>query len=133
MVQDTVGNKGSIVSGTTGSLNYFICQSGTHEQGADKAATSNLGIGTAACDTSWHQINMTYDGSTAVFRIDRASDGSASNSTTITADLVGVAINFSTSAELIRGNIAEIFGYDRVLNSTEIGQLENYLHSRYGL
>jgi hypothetical protein len=81
--------KGTLVSGASGSLAYWFAN--TKEQGADKASPSQLGTGTPAADTSYYQLNMTYDGTRmsyhdacgigghvrtiVTFRLGRAGDG----------------------------------------------------------
>jgi hypothetical protein len=128
----SIAAKGSFFSGASGSLVYWSAP--TKEQGADNAATVLLGNGTAAADTSWHQINETYNNTTVTFRLGRATDGSASPSSTLTAVNTIVGANASSGpGEWFNGYIAELIIYNRVLNGTEIGEVEAYLNGRYGL
>ena len=124
-----------IASGTSGSFDWRGSQTTIPaEQIALKACTSGLGNGTATTDTSWHQMNVTYNGTAISFRINRASDGSASPGTSITTNWLTLGINpCGGSFNAFDGQIAEFILYSRVLSGTEITTVETYLHGKYGL
>jgi hypothetical protein len=122
--------KSTLLSGVAQSLAYWFANSGK-EQGADKASLSQLGTGTAANDTSYHQMNMTYDGTTVTFRIDKNSDGSAAPGVAITANDSTLGDNASGGPECFNGTLVEIIAYNRVLSGSEITTVENYLNTRY--
>lgn len=118
-----------IFSGNTNS--YSMDLGRTTEQGAIKVNVALLGNGNATADTNWHQLNQTYDGTTVTFRIDRAADGTGSTGGAITAN--ETTIGKDGGGDALLGQIAELIVYNRVLNGTEIGQVETYLNGRYAL
>lgn len=122
----------TIMTGIAGSLSTRYVVSGK-EQAADNVFVANFGAGTASADTSWHQVNMTYNNTTATYRIDRAADGSATPSSIILTNELGIGFNAGGGIEAYSGQLAEFLIYNRVLNSTEIGQVETYLNGVYGL
>lgn len=97
---------------------------------------TNIGGGTAAFDTSWHQVNHTFKSSTGAyaFRIDRASDGSGTQTATPNAmfQVLGMVPQFG-GIQTFAGQIAEFILYNRVLSGAEITTVETYLHAKYGL
>jgi hypothetical protein len=127
---NSTGNTNPIISGGTNS--YVLNLTRTTEQGATKSNIAVIGDGTTAADTSWHQINQTYNGTTLTMRLGSATDGSANPGIAITANenLIGAD---NGSAQKFGGQIAEIIVYNRVLNGTEIGEVEAYLNGRYGI
>lgn len=125
------GNQ-SLVTGATGNpLMYEFGRSGK-EQSLITSGTV-LVAGSAASNTSWHQVNATYNGTTATLRIDRAPDGSASPGEAITTNELGFGFNARNPSDIFSGQLAEMIIYNRVLTSPEITQVENYLNGRYGL
>lgn len=110
-------------------------QAGTNKyQHVDKAAVTSIGSGNHAFDNSWHQANVTYDGTTLAFRIDRTSDGGATNAQTINSNWVVLGVNLGGgSLTTLNGQIAEFILYNRVLSGAEITTTETYLNSKYGL
>lgn len=105
--------------------------SGIKEQGFSTGVVN--AFGTTAADTSWHQINSTYDNTTAVLRIDRASDGSTVLSSAILQNSTGFGSYTPGGIFSFTGQLAELIIYNRVLTGPEITQVETYLNGRYGL
>lgn len=117
------------------------------EQQISDQNIADLGNGTHAVDTNWHQMNVTCTISTLIsasvqpiFRIDRSSDATLngancnrwnSNSNSVAIQTLGWG--GSNVNELFNGSIAEVIVYNRVLSSTEITDVESYLHAKYGL
>jgi len=134
MKHDAASNKGMLVSGDSGSLGYWTTDSSGKQQGADSVATAALGTGTATGNTSFHQMNMTYNGTTIAYRLDRATDivvGASANA--ITANEGGIGNNGSNNNEAFFGTLCEVIIYNRVLSGGEITTVETYLNGRYGL
>ncbi len=82
--------------------------------------------GTVA-DSDWHQLTVTYDGSTATFYIDGAASGSASSYNPVFNSaggqyLVG-GMGFTGFSQNFQGTIDEIRVYNRTLSASEIQQL----------
>jgi len=105
------------------------------EQGLNCAGVINVGTGTAAADTSWHQTNISFTNSTSLaFRIDETTD----TASIITLGSCGAGPrslggDFDGGAQFLTGNIAEAMYWDVALTSTQISEVESYLHTRYGI
>lgn len=136
-----VVNKQELNTGTTASFAYMFSKDPNNNNSAEQLVTNDnsvsRGRGTAAPDTSFHQMNVTYSNvADPVFRLGRAADttiggahGSTGGSTSgIGWDKPAGGNNFPFS-----GKLAEDIIFDRILNSTEIGQVETYLNNKYGL
>lgn len=122
----------TIVSGSNGAFDWRA--NTTKMQEANKACVSSLGTSTSAVNTSWHQLNVTYNGTAINFRTDRAADGSASPGVAITSTFRGIGINpCGGGLEAYNGQIAEYILYNRVLSGGEITTVETYLNGKYGL
>ena len=123
----------SFISGAGNSFNWRSATT-AHMQQALKACTASLGTSTSVSNTSWHQLNVTYNGTTVTFRTDRAADGTASPATAITVNWLTLGINpCGGSLETLSGQVAEFILYNRVLSGGEITTVETYLNSKYGL
>jgi hypothetical protein len=130
MKKNSTDGKDAIVSSTSpGSLTYWA--NASKLQGADKGGSVELSTGTAAADENWHQMNMTYDGTTVAFRLARSTDGGASNSQTITQaqDTVGL----DAYESYLDADVAALIIYSGVLSAGNITIVENYLNGLYGL
>jgi hypothetical protein len=96
-----------------------------------------IGISTSAACTvgSWSQVNYTYDDSSGAWSIRsaQANIGSGTNVKTITQPN-NVLLWFGPGAVLDWvGSFAEVLIYNRVLTLTEIGIIETYLHTKWGV
>lgn len=80
-------------------------------------------------------LTHTDSGNVLAFRKDGASDGSASGTNVFTGsdsmDLVVVGARLDGTNQ--QYDFAEVLVYDRVLNGTEIGQVESYLSTKWGI
>ena len=126
--------KGELIGANSGGYAYWSCGSSI-QQGMDRQQLAQLGTGTAACDTSWHQANAVFSFSTSVgFRINQATD-TTQGASTGTSGIFPVALgrNNQTTSEYFNGQIAELMFYAHPLQSNEISLLESYLHTKYGL
>lgn len=136
--KDTQNSSSPIISGSFKGISYYANYGGTNLQGVQEEAAIDLGHGTAASNTTnWHQTDYALASGTGVNGTYRQAqstdttvggtgqDGSTASTSTIGHD-VGNAVYFA-------GQIAAIIIYQRQLNSTEIGQVETYLHTKYGV
>ena len=131
-VLKATSGKGTLVSGNSASVGYWFFN--TSEQGADSVNTVGLGNGTAAADTSYHSMCMTYDGTTIKFYLDGATDGSATPSATITATDTGIGLNVQTGLETFHGVLMDIVIYNTALpagGGNSIATWFTYTSSRY--
>lgn len=132
-LSSTAAKTNIISSGSSSAgLAYWMASSGKL-QGADKSCIALLGNGTTAQNTSWNQINLTYDLMNIVFRLNRAADGSVASTTATTANESMIGQSACGTPEFLSGQLAEILVYSRVLSGGEITTVESYLNSRYGL
>jgi hypothetical protein len=98
-----------------------------------------IGTSTTAVATvgSWSQFNATYDDSSGAFafRSNRTANGSGTNALAISQPAVALLYWGGPTAVTLDwlGSIAEIIVYNRVLTGTEITNVENYLHTRWGV
>lgn len=122
----------TVIAGVANSLQYSLGV-GSKEQTLTKTNVASLASGTAASDTSYHQMNYTYDGTTLNFRLGRASDGSTAPATAITATETILGENPANSSNFLNGTLAELIVYNRVLTGPEITTVETYLNTRYGI
>jgi hypothetical protein len=142
----TGSNMAYLGGGTNGDVEYRA--NTAKEQELLKENTNSLGEGTAAADTSWHQMNFSCTTSTNIaavtvpaFRINRATDTTLPNSTILSCSTLGfnnaritdIGYDGGSGAEVLNGSIAEIIIYGRILSSTEFTEVESYLHTKYGL
>ena len=138
-----------MISGVTQAFAHGGCRqtSGGIEQYAGSENVAYLGHGTAACDTSYHQLGVTFcdavvtnctGGGSASnnlqFYIASTTDGSASTVTgsqsfNNNSTFGKAAVNASA---FLTGTVTEIIFYNRVLSSSEISTVQAYLHGRYG-
>ena len=126
--------KCTLLSGGLGSFGYWFSGGGGKMQGADATNQVQLGTGTAAPDTNWHQSNVAFtnNSSTLGFRLDGASDATlGATSHNITTANSAFAINAYGVSEDFAGQVAEFIFFDRVLSGTEISQVEAYLDTKY--
>lgn len=122
------------ISGGSGSLEVRMDNAG-HLQ-LVKTAVVNIAIGTVAvAANTWFQGNATYNPSTGAyaFRMGRAAAGSGTNVQSITAPDISVAWNAGAGGTTLNGFLAELICYARVLSSTEITSVENYLNAKWGV
>ena len=123
------GSDHCIFGGVSGAAEWII-KGSDNKQTATKRGTATLGSSSTALSTSaFKQIAVTYDGSTVQFYKDGATDGSASNSQTMTGKTQYIGNGSSggyryTARECV---------YNRVLNSTELSDTFAYLAGRYAV
>lgn len=131
----------AIVSGAANSFLYGTAfNSATRHNASAKTGIAWFSFGTAAqTTTGYHQMSVTYKdysagGSGVAYRLDRSSDGgNATQAGAITANETSVFWRPATSDFYGWLYFVELIIYDRVLNSTEIGQVETYLNGMYGI
>lgn len=130
--------KHTMIGGNGHSPAYWSCAtgSGPYEQGLDSDDIAQLGTGTAACDTNWHQIDYVYQQNASLtFHIDGSNDPAQSVNDTIAFAQPPATIgeNFAISGEKMHGYIAEVFMYNAAVAPTDVSKLECYLKNKYGI
>lgn len=92
-------------------------------------STTTLSTGT------WYQANVTYLPSSGAyaFRVAQTGAGSGTNATALNGVNNSVGYNGATNSEDLNGQMAALIIYGRVLNSTEIGNVEAYLLAKWGV
>lgn len=123
-------------SGSNNGLDFHVDTTG-HAQ-LEQAGTASIGVSTTAVSVvnTWSQFNYTYDDSTGnfAFRSSQAANGSGTNLKAISQPLTNL-LWFTTGGVNLDwvGDVAEIIIYNRVLNGTEISNVESYLHTKWGV
>jgi hypothetical protein len=125
----------------TGNSSIIGCASGACP---DYAITTNQLVfvasggtlsGTAAADTSWHQINVYFSNfstaNTYQFRRDRAADGSGTPG--FNAIAANTQVGANNNSFFFNGQLAELIYYNTNLTGTQITQVETYLNAKYNL
>lgn len=90
---------------------------------------------TATAASTWFQANCTYLPSSGAyaFRLARAANGSGTAVQTIDAFTFGLGWDPGAGGTTLNGMLAEMITYSRVLTSTEISAVENYLNAKWGV
>lgn len=126
---------GTLIAGGNSSFQWLTTDATTnYEQGGLRTDQAFLGGGSHPADTNAHQGMVSYDNTTFTLRLDRSADGSFTpGDSPISSNETVLFEDGATGGERFTGHILEIFAFNRVLNSTEITQMETYLNGRYGL
>lgn len=123
-------NPHTLIAGQTGCVQYRIngLKQNLVKQAQVDIASSNTNLSTSA----FQQINMTWNGTTATFRLGSAADGSTNNAQTIT--VASIDIGFSGGeGQSFEGDMCMLKVYDRVLSGAEIAAEEAAILSRWGV
>lgn len=135
---NSIGAKGVISSqATAGSFAYYFPYvASTTLQGADQDLVAPIGGGSSAADTSPHQINVVWtDGVSAVFRKDRASDGSASGTGINITQAIAEIGRDQTGGSGQYGNykLGFLAIYNGAASGTIVSNWEAYKHCKWNL
>lgn len=119
---------GTIIGGSIGCVQYRIngLKMNLVKQEQVDVATSGTNLSTSA----FQQVNMTWDGTTATFRLNSAADGNTSNAQTITVDSTTVG---TAASQTFNGDLCMLKIYDRVLTGGEISAEEAAITTRWGV
>lgn len=124
----------TLFSGSSGAFQIRTNTSGVIELAKSNTAiigTSNTGV---LATGTWAQLNATYSSSGAfAFRVARAAAGSGSNLQSITSASNAIAWDPGNGGQDLNGLLAALIVYGRVLNSTEITNVENYFNTKWGV
>lgn len=136
----TSGAVPTFIGGQSSSLTFRLNATATDSAKFELIKTSVAGIGTGSTSNvttgTAYQANVTYSDSSGAwaYRINRAAAGSGTNIQSITAASDSFAWSTSSpSSTYLNGDIAELIVYNRVLSSTEITTIENYLNAKWGV
>jgi len=122
----------TIICGAAGSLQYRTDNS--LNQALVKCNSTNLGHGSGVLSTAvFQQINVTWDGTTAIFRLNSAADGFTSSPESLTAPINRIGINGATSGEFFQGSICMIKVYLDALALDQIQAQEALITTRWGV
>ncbi|HXS14418.1 MAG TPA: LamG-like jellyroll fold domain-containing protein [Acidobacteriaceae bacterium] len=123
----------SIIGSTGGSGIVFRIWSNHMNVLVDLVGGGGSSSATVSANT-WYQGNVTYVPSTGVyaFRQGRAAAGSGTGPTA-SATATMNRIGSGASGENFQGQLAAVIVYNRVLTTTEITNVENYLNAKWGV
>lgn len=93
-------------------------------QGATLAGSTND-------DTSWHLFTARFNGVNSINRLD-GSDETTGNTSSRTLTNIRVMAGGS-GANSWTGDVAEVLGYNKLLDTDEVDLVEEWLDSKYGL
>jgi hypothetical protein len=130
-------SKGFLIGGTLNGFAYWTGNGGKL-QGCEAQNQTSCGNGTAAADTSWHQINCKQQNVSLSwileFRVDGAADPALNiNTTSMSGNINNVGNDGYSSGNTFNGQVAEILIYNRALLASEITTVESYLFTRYSI
>lgn len=128
---DTTSGAKTIVSGNINSFQYRIHN--TEVQQVNKNNVLNLGSSsTAVSTTDYSIIGVTFSSVAGerAFRLNGVADGTMSYAD-ITAQLTRIGTKEQDTAELFKGDIAELRIYNTVLTSSEIATVETELYNAH--
>ncbi len=122
-------------SGGSGALAFYINFAGGSAIGLSSSNIAIIGTATTNWTSgTWFQANATYVSSSGAyaFRMNRAAAGSGTG-TTGAGSVVTSSIGADLSNAAFNGSLAVLICYNRVLSSTEIQNVENYIHAKWGV
>jgi hypothetical protein len=122
----------SILCGLVGSLQYRIGNPNT--QALIVCNTINIGVSdTALSNDEFQQINVTWDGETATFRLNGAADGEVTNAQALSADIDSVGRNPELNAEFFKDDMCVVAACLRLLTLPEVQAVESAIAARWGV
>ena len=123
-------------SATAGGLEYWL-SGGAQALSASYGASIGTGNNTGVWADTWLQTAATWANASAyafyLYNGETIPDGSGSSSVSITQATENICADHGGTNQLFNGSIAEIIVYGSVLNSSDITEVQGYLHGRYGL
>lgn len=119
---------GTIIGDGGGSVQYRVngLKLNLVKQEQVDIATSNTNMSTSV----FQQVSMTWNGTTATFRLNSAADGSTSNAQTITVPSIDIG---TAASQSLNADICMLKIYNRVLSGGEITTEEAAILSRWGV
>ncbi len=118
---DTSGDAKTIVSGTSGSLQYRIVA----KQNFVKTAVTSLGYSdTTLSTTVFNNISAQVNDTGGLYRLNGSPDGAPTSGHTFTPGITAIGRNGANGGEQFRGQIAEIRVYDEQLSLAAIQAVE---------
>lgn len=122
----------SIVCGAAGALQYRTDNS--LKQATTVCNGTNLGTGDTALSTSvFQQINVRWDGSASIFRLNSAADGLDLTPASFISPINRIGINGATLGEFFAGSICMIRIYLEVLALDQVEAIEAEITTRWGV
>lgn len=119
---------GTIIGGSIGCVQYRVngLKMNLVKQEQVDVATSNTNLSTSA----FQQVCMTWNGTTATFRLGGAADGSTSNAQTISVASIDIG---QAASQPLNADLCMLKIYNRVLSGGEISTEEAAILSRWGV
>lgn len=131
------GSQALLASGTAASPALYL-SNGTGNQFVSLVNEGIAAIGT--CSVGWtlgtfFQMNVTYNATTGAwaFRQNRTAANSGTGTTGVGANTAMSMLGNDQFGSTLGGSIAALIVYNRVLTPTEITNVENYLHTKWGV
>jgi hypothetical protein len=122
----------SIVCGAAGSLQYRT--SNSLKQNILRCNELNLGESTTALSTSaFQQINVRWDGTTGLFRLNGAADGLITSPSSMPNPINRIGINGASLGEFFEGSICMIKVYLDALALDQVQAQEALITARWGV
>lgn len=122
----------TILCGAAGSLQYRTDNS--LKAALVKCNTTALAASTTALSTvNFQQINLTWDGTTAIFRLNSAADGLTAIAASFTNPINRVGINGAGLNEFFQGSICMIKVYTDALALDQTEAQEALIMTRWGV
>ena len=128
VLKPTASQIGTVIGGTIGCVQYRVngLKMNLVKQELVDIATSSTNLSTSA----FQQVNMTWDGTTATFRLGGAADGNTSNAQTISVASIDIG---QAASQAITADICMLKIYNRVLSGAEIAAEEAAITTRWGV
>jgi len=122
----------TVVCGAAGS--FQVRTSNALKQAALKCNSLNIGESTTVLSTvNFQQMNVLWDGTSAIFRLAGAADGMVSNPASLTNPINRVGINGATLGEFFSGSICMIRICPNALALDQIQAIEAEILARWGV
>lgn len=122
-------------NGSSNALTFYVNFAGGQAVGLTSSNVAIIGTATTNWTSgTWFQANATYLSSSGAyaFRMNRAAAGSGTGASGA-GSAVTDAIGRDLTNTAFNGSLAALICYNRVLSPTEITNVENYLHSKWGV
>lgn len=128
VLKPRISHIGTIIGDSIGCVQFRIngLKQNLVKQEQVDVATSTTNLSTAA----FQQFNMTWNATTATFRLNSAADGNTTNAQTISVASIDIG---SAASQSLDGDLCMLKIYNRVLSGAEISAEEAAITTRWGV
>lgn len=136
VIKHTSANQGILLGHDNGGISWDFAGAGDQKPRLVKASTALVGQATTGIGSGYAIIAVSYATPNAIFYLNGAADGSASNAQTFTfASTGGIGTQFNGAAPTFwfAGDVAEIICYDNVVSGGDRTALFTYLNDKYAV